>query len=101
MNEDILLQKNKNANGQIVSLTYDILPPSHNNSLLFISHILRKSVYVKERKIVERLVKYWCIPHYHKCKVEYIELGVMKVVLIRVIIEEKKSVAFGTEGVLH
>jgi len=27
--------------------------------------------------------------HYHKCKVEYIELRVMKVVLIRVIIGKK------------
>jgi len=33
-------------------------------------------------------VKYWCIHYYHKCKVEYIELGVMKLVLIRVIIEK-------------
>jgi len=35
--------------------------------------------------VLSVLVKYWCILHYHKCKVEYIELGVMKVVLIRVI----------------
>jgi len=33
--------------------------------------------------------KYWCILLYHKCKVEYIELGVVKVVLIRVIIGKK------------
>jgi hypothetical protein len=32
---------------------------------------------------------YWCILHYYKCKVEYIELGVMKVILIRVIISKK------------
>jgi len=30
----------------------------------------------------ECLCKYWCIILYHKCKVEYIELGVVKVVLI-------------------
>jgi len=34
-------------------------------------------------------IKYWCILHYYKCKVEYIELGLMKVVLIRVIKEKK------------
>jgi len=34
-------------------------------------------------------VKYWSILLYHKCKVEYIELGVVKVVLIRVIIGKK------------
>jgi len=39
----------------------------------------------RERKIIlSALVKYWCIHHYHKCKVEDIELGVMKVLLIRV-----------------
>jgi len=36
--------------------------------------------------------KYWCILLYHKCKVEYIELRVMKVVLISVIIGEKKLI---------
>jgi len=36
--------------------------------------------------VLSVLVKYWCIYHYHKCKVEYIELRLMKVVLIRVII---------------
>jgi len=36
-------------------------------------------------------VKYWCIPLYHKCKVEYIELEVMKVVLIKVIIEKDNN----------
>jgi hypothetical protein len=41
---------------------------------------------MNERKIIiSALVKYWCILHYHKCKVKYIELGVMKVILIRVI----------------
>jgi len=40
---------------------------------------------VKERKMVLSVfVKYWCIHHYHKCKVEYIELGMIKIVLIRV-----------------
>jgi len=34
--------------------------------------------------VVSDLVKYWCIHHYHKCKMENIELGVMKEVLIRV-----------------
>jgi len=31
----------------------------------------------------------WFIFHYHKCEVEYIQLGVMKVILIKVIIEKK------------
>jgi len=35
--------------------------------------------------ILNIIVKYWCILHYHKCKVKYIKLEVMKVVLIRVI----------------
>jgi len=35
--------------------------------------------------VLNVLIKYWCILQYHKCKVEYIELRVMKVVLIRVI----------------
>jgi len=35
--------------------------------------------------VLSALVKYLCILHYHKCKVKYIELGVMKVVLITVI----------------
>jgi len=39
--------------------------------------------------ILSALVKYWWIFHYHKCKMKYIELGVMKVVLIRVIIRKK------------
>jgi len=34
-------------------------------------------------------VNYWCILLYYKCKVEYIELGVVKIVLIRVIIGKK------------
>jgi len=45
---------------------------------------------VKEREMVlSALVQYWCIPLYHKRKVEYIELGVVKAVLIRVIIRKK------------
>jgi len=35
--------------------------------------------------VLSVLVKYWCIFYCHKCKVEYIELGVMKIVLIKVI----------------
>jgi len=39
--------------------------------------------------VLSIFVKYWCIFHYHKCKVKYIELRVMKVVLIKVIFEKK------------
>jgi len=35
--------------------------------------------------VLSTLVKYWCILHYRRCKVEYIELRVMKVVLIKVV----------------
>jgi len=35
--------------------------------------------------ILNAFVKYWWILQYHKYKVEYIELEMMKVVLIRVI----------------
>jgi len=31
---------------------------------------------------------FWCIHHHYKCKLEYIELKVIKVILIRVIIEK-------------
>ena len=39
--------------------------------------------------ILSAFVKYWWILHYHKYKVEYIKLKMMKVVLIRVIKGEK------------
>jgi hypothetical protein len=43
----------------------------------------------RERKMVlSALINYWCILLYHKCKVEYIELGVVKVVLISVQLEK-------------
>jgi len=47
----------------------------------------KKNVKTKEREkiVLSAFVKYWCILHYHKCKVEYIELEMMKVILIRVI----------------
>jgi len=35
------------------------------------------------------LINYWCILLYHKSKVEYIKLRVMKVVIISVIIKKK------------
>jgi len=35
--------------------------------------------------VLSALAKYWFIYNYHICKVEYIELRVMKIVLIRVI----------------
>ena len=42
--------------------------------------------------VLSVFVKYLCIHLCHKCKVEYIELRVMKVVLIRVIIRKKNSI---------
>jgi len=39
--------------------------------------------------VLSDFVKYWCIFHCHKCKMKYIELRMMKVVLIRVIIGKK------------
>ena len=44
----------------------------------------------RERKMgLSTLINYFCILFYHKCKIEYIELGVMKVILISVIIGKK------------
>jgi len=42
--------------------------------------------------ILNALVKYLCIYHHHKCKVKYIELRMMKVILIRVIIEKMQLI---------
>jgi len=39
--------------------------------------------------VLNALVKYWCILHYHKCKVEYIKLEVVRVILIRVVKRKK------------
>jgi len=39
--------------------------------------------------VLSVFVNYWCILLSHNYKVEYIELGVVKVVLIRVIIRKK------------
>ena len=47
--------------------------------------------------ILSAFVMYWCILLYHKCKIEYIELRVMKIILIRVIIE-KKTINIVLEG---
>jgi len=50
------------------------------------------SISERERKMgLSALINYWCIHLYHKCKVEYIELGVVKIILINVIIGRKKS----------
>jgi hypothetical protein len=54
--------------------------------------IVRRTEYIskRDRKIVLSVfVKYWCIFLYHKCKVEYIKLEVVKVILIRFKIEKK------------
>jgi len=44
---------------------------------------------MREKIVLSVFVKYWFTHHYYKYKVKYIELRVMKVVLIRVIIEKK------------
>jgi hypothetical protein len=55
------------------------LRPELTESFAHFTHIKKKSINKGERKVVlSALVKYWC-------KVEYIELRMMKVVLIRVI----------------
>jgi len=47
---------------------------------------------MNEREIILSVfIKYLCILLYHKFKVKYIELGVVKVVLITVIIEKNTS----------
>jgi len=58
-------------------------------SRLIISHILKKCINEGERTIILNvLVKYLCIRHYHKYKMKDIDLRVMKVILIRFIIEK-------------
>ena len=44
--------------------------------------------------VLSVFVKYLCIFLYYKCKVKYIELEVVKVVLIRVIIEKKSLMLY-------
>jgi len=39
--------------------------------------------------VLSVFINRWCIILYHKCKVEYIELGGVKVILIIVIIGKK------------
>lgn len=39
--------------------------------------------------VLSVLIKYWYVLHYRKCKVNYIELKLMKVVLIRIIKRKK------------
>jgi len=41
--------------------------------------------------VLSAFINYWCIFLYHKCKVEYIELRVMKVVLISVKLEKSNQ----------
>jgi len=38
--------------------------------------------------VLSAFVKYSCFHNYGKCKMKYIELGVMKIILIKVIIEK-------------
>jgi len=56
---------------------------------VYFTHIKKKCTSEEIENSFERIVKYWCIHSYHKCKLEYIKLRVMKVILIRVIIEKK------------
>jgi len=39
--------------------------------------------------VLSAFVKYWCILHYHKCKMEYIELRVIKLILINVALKNE------------
>jgi len=51
------------------------------------AHIKKMCISKRERKMVLSVfVKYWFILLYHKCKVKYTEVRVVKVVLIRIII---------------
>ena len=52
------------------------------------THIKKMCISEREKITLSVIVKYQCIPLYYKCKIEYIELWVVKVVLIRVIIEK-------------
>jgi len=59
----------------------------------YFTNIEKKCISKREEKIVECIVKYWCIPYYHKCKEEYIECEVVKVILIRVISKKVINIA--------
>ena len=66
------------------------LRPILTEPLAHFTFIKKKCISERERKMgLSALINYWCILLYHKCKIEYIELGVVKVVLISVIIEKK------------
>jgi len=41
--------------------------------------------------VLDAFVKYLCILLYHNYKVEFIEMEVMKVILIKIIIEKKSN----------
>ena len=48
--------------------------------------------------ILSVFVNYWCIFHYYKCKVKYIELKVMKIILFKVIIKKKINILLENES---
>jgi len=68
----------------------DTHPPILTEPLVHFTLIKKKCICKKERKMsLSDLINNWYILLYHKCKVEYIKLRVVKVVLISVIIEKK------------
>jgi len=42
----------------------------------------------EEKIVLCALIKHWCIYHYHKYKIEYIELRVIKIILTWIIIKK-------------
>ena len=68
-------------------ITHYSLRPILTEPLIHFTFIKKKCISERERKMVfSALINYLCILLYHKCKLEYIELGVVKVLLISVII---------------
>jgi len=67
-----------------------LLRPILTETLPHFTLIKKKCLSERERKMgLSVLINYSCILVYHKCRVEYIELRVIKVVLISVIIRKK------------
>jgi len=74
----------ENKNKKVYNFTFTL-----TKIVVLFTQIKKKCINERKRKVVLSVfVKYWWILLYRKCKIEYIVLRVIKVVLIRVIIEK-------------
>ncbi len=75
-------------------LLFDFLGPILTEPFIHFTYIEKKYISDRERKIVlSAFVKHCCILLYDKCKEEYIEYEVVKVILIRVISKKVINIA--------